>query len=914
MAVQWARLPPWIRAQITAPIAALLAALIAALTVLAWAMRAAGNVEKAAVAATALAALSAGVWSVRRKRGQARSHAVSPRAEPEPELRSILENIPGLVYAHKVYSDGRREAKYTSPELRALLEADPGLSLTGDFPETILPLVHPDDRKRYEAAMQEARETQKAFDLEYRLLRSDGTARWFHSIATPTTEPDGVLWHGLMLDVTQMRPAVDADASARMLESIRQVHIGCIRSRDLGANCGDTLEMLLGSTRSECGFIAETVVDEAGAIVLRGLAITDQARDGTTGGGRCFPFEREISGELVCRNMDSLCGCVLETRSEVISNEPGTDPRGDGSASLRSFLGLPLFHGDEIVGVVGLGNRNGGYSTAIGSAIGPLVSTCATILEAHRDDENRGAAERALRASELRHREILSLIPDAIILTDGASRVVECNPPALALAGLAKEGTIGRSIRQVFPGPLAEATQGLLDRVQAFGGPEFADVASVNVRGERDVRECRVVVVGRGGALIVVRDVTQKRMAEENEQRLAEQLRHAQKLESLGVLAGGIAHDFNNLLMGVLGNADLASGHTPADSPAAPLLADIVTAATYGTHLTRQLLAYAGKREVRPTVVDLRDLVGDANPLMRATLRRSGNLAVSLGDTPLPVFADRTQIEQYLVNLIGNASDSLPETGGELSVVCSLRTLGAAETSLLQGSPLAQGDYASIEIADNGAGMTPDVRAKMFDPFFSTKFPGRGLGLGVVMGIVKAHGAGMLVRTSPGEGTSITALFPLVRSDREGGVAEPVLTRPSFRLRMRAGAALVVDDEPMVRRITTRLLEAGGWTVHSADSGDAAIALMRQHGDSIVAALVDLTMPGMNGVETTRALRQIKPDVQVVLSSGFAPDADSILAADPSLRFIAKPFTGAELLAALDGTMHVQGRGGVPAV
>jgi two-component system cell cycle sensor histidine kinase/response regulator CckA len=351
----------------------------------------------------------------------------------------------------------------------------------------------------------------------------------------------------------------------------------------------------------------------------------------------------------------------------------------------------------------------------------------------------------------------------------------------------------------------------------------------------------------------------------EDRRKLDEQMRQTQKLESLGVLAGGVAHDFNNLLVGILGNASLAIETISSNNPARNMLRDAISAAETAAHLTKQLLAYAGKGRFVIEPVDLSELIRQIQKLIQTSIPRTVQLRLELQDRLPCVDADLGQLQQLMMNLIINGAEAIGEDKpGAVLVTTGVQQVddGYIQTALAP-SQIEPGTYVTVEVHDTGVGMTDDVIARIFDPFFTTKFTGRGLGLAAVLGIVRGHKGAIKVYSTPGQGTTFKVLFPA--SGHVSAVAPP----PEAATAHTTGTILVVDDEPVVRRTAKSMLERFGYSVVMAENGKEGVELFRVLADKIAVVLLDMTMPIMSGEETFRELRALRPSVRVILSSGY---------------------------------------------
>ncbi len=386
---------------------------------------------------------------------------------------------------------------------------------------------------------------------------------------------------------------------------------------------------------------------------------------------------------------------------------------------------------------------------------------------------------------------------------------------------------------------------------------------------------------------------------------LEEQLRHAQKLESLGLLAGGVAHDFNNLLTGILGNASLVMDIIHPEADVKSMLQDIIRASERAADLTRQLLAYAGKGKFVIEPVNASALVRDISELLRSSVPRTVELALQLHPDLPAIEGDASQVQQLVMNLILNAVEATGERPGVVRVTTGLRHVRPGDrVGHFRPDPPQAGAYVSIEVKDDGCGMSEQVRTQIFDPFFTTKFTGRGLGLAAALGIVRGHKGSIGVESAEGAGSSFTVLLPA-----QGTVTATSTPEQAFTVQPLShstpGSILIIDDEDVVRRAARATLEHFGYIVFEASDGrDGADLFSRLH-DRISAVLLDLTMPRMDGHEVWRYIRRVRPDMKIIVSSGF-DEAEALkqFTESTGLEFIQKPYTASALVrkirAALD--------------
>ena len=372
-------------------------------------------------------------------------------------------------------------------------------------------------------------------------------------------------------------------------------------------------------------------------------------------------------------------------------------------------------------------------------------------------------------------------------------------------------------------------------------------------------------------------------------------IQHSQRLESLGVLAGAVAHDFNNFLTGILGNAGMVLRKLPEDSECRVLVEEIEMAAQHAAALSNQMLAYTDRAAAVSQPFDLKSLIEEMAPLLRISVSKKAALRLELADGLPAVEGDPSQIRQVIMNLVTNASEALGSDSGYIALEAGIL---AADREYLADfdaeAELPEGPLVYLEVSDTGCGMDPAARANLFDPTFTTKGPGRGLGLAAVQGIVRDHGGAIKVDSVPGRGTTLKVLLAASELAAERRAGDRGFEGP-FEVR---GKVLVVDDEAIIRDVARNILEDCGYDVLIAEHGRQALDIFEPRAGEIAAVLLDLTMPELDGAETFLELRRIRPDVRVLLSSGF-DDNDSMIdrfLSEEAVGFIQKPYRPAQLI------------------
>jgi PAS domain S-box-containing protein len=495
-------------------------------------------------------------------------------------------------------------------------------------------------------------------------------------------------------------------------------------------------------------------------------------------------------------------------------------------------------------------------------------------------------------------RSILETVPGGIVHVGADGDILAANAEALRVLGLSYDTITQRYISELEPemvwedGSLCPADAYPVTRALRTGEPQPATTIGVRrADGQTSWAVFRAVPLrdedsGQvNGAIVTFLDITERKAAEAARAALEGQLRHAQRLDSIGQLAGGIAHDFNNLLQIILGNLELLPR-----TESAQVVADIRSAAERAAELTEGLLAFARRQPVLHGNVSLPELVSSARRLLKPLLGKRVSLECEASAPGGEISADRHQVEQALVNLCLNARDAMPE-GGTIRISTERVTV---DTSFTERHAWATApSYLALHIRDTGPGIRSDWHTRIFEPFFTTKPAGSGTGLGlsVVYGVMQSHGGAVTVESAPGEGATFTLYFPEATAARVTP-SEPV---PESRRQGGQETILVVEDEEMIRRLVVRLLSARGYDVLSAPNGHDALEILQAGAVSVDLLFVDVVMPGMRGPELVRRARELYPSLRVLFTTGYElkPNDGESRGPDPVLY---KPYTPDQLL------------------
>jgi PAS domain S-box-containing protein len=808
----------------------------------------------------------------------------------------------------------------------------------------------------------------------------DGRRVLLDTLKAPLRATDGktIGLVGISRDITDRKRAEEElQRTTRLLESVRQAQSLYIAQGDPHPVFEALLQGLLTMTGSEFGFLDEVLHDADGSRYKLSLALSNVAWDQDSR----ELYEQLRARNLEFRNLDNLAGLPARLEEPIIANDTPTDPRSgglpDGHPAIRSFMGLPVRSGGEVIGVVGVANRTGGYDEEMARFLEPYLNACAGIIQAFRLKTSESEAVAALRESEEQVRRKLQAVLDPegdigelgladLVDTDALQALMEdlhrltgigiglvdrdgkvlvatgvreicakfhgvhhqtcgfCQESGTRFSGSVEPGEFkickcknnlwdistpivigGQLVGNLFLNQFIfedEEPDEELFRAQArtYGFDEAAYLAAlqrVPRLSKLDVERV-MAFYSRFGAFVstlsygnlkLARTLEEYQRSQKEREKLRAQLTQAQRMESVGRLAGGVAHDFNNMLNVILGHTELLLEDLPADSALQAGLAEIWKAALHSADLTRQLLAFARKQTIAPRVLDLNETIEALLRMMRRLIGEDIDLTWKPGQDLEPLCIDPAQVHQLLANLMVNARDAIGHEHGRVTIETGMICFD--EDACAEHPGLVPGDYVLLSVSDDGCGMDQETRANIFEPFYTTKKPGEGTGLGLatVYGIAKQNDGYVTVASEPDRGSTFRIYLPPYRGARL--VPQPGPAAEASAVASGDETILLVEDEPAIRDMTRIMLERLGYTVLTAGSPRAAIDLAEQHHGGIQLLLTDVVMPEMNGRALADRLLEHCPGLQCLFMSGYTADViaqHGVL--DENVIFIQKPF------------------------
>lgn len=525
-------------------------------------------------------------------------------------------------------------------------------------------------------------------------------------------------------------------------------------------------------------------------------------------------------------------------------------------------------------------------------------------IELEMQNEELVVAQVELEKSHERFWGLFNNAPVGYLVVNENCMIMRSNITFAQMTGLTMEKIINKPLGQLIEN---DDQPIFFSRFKSF----FKDAAGkeIELRIKKDKENFWAILTGRtnlsladdasgkGTVLIAVTDISERKKLEEEQKRLESRMHHFQRLESLGVLAGGIAHDFNNILTVIRGNAEICLMNESGNAKVVPLINDIITASTRAAELTRQMLTYAGKGFFELKRIDIATEVRGLTPLLRSSVPTTIDLIIESTDEPFLVRCDPGQLNQVLMNSVANASEAIGDKYGTIRIKTRRSKFSQDNLPRFVLEPEnIKAEHICLEIADDGCGMAQEVIEKVFDPFYSTKFTGRGLGMAAIMGIMKRHLGGIVLESVPGNGSVFCFYFPVFTEEEspQGFISKK--NNSSTDDGKFSGRAIIIDDEPEVREVTSRIFEALGFDVMNASRGSQALEYARKSTDAIRLVVVDLTMPQMNGLDFYQQFKKFAANIPILFYSGFPRETlPEQLQNNDRIGFVQKPFSKKDL-------------------
>ena len=818
------------------------------------------------------------LFSQRRQRAAERSTASQEeeRSLREAELRQAQDR---LALAESAAHSGVWDWDMAtgtlvwSKELFRLFGLDP-TAAKASF-ETWSATLHPLDAQASERRIDDAIRTHSRLFSEYRIVRPSGEIRWIaaHGDTTYDAQGQALRMSGICIDVTERKRA----------ELLLQTRLRLTKIAETGA-LGEVLQAALDgaeqATNSSIGFFHFVDPDQE--------QLTLQAWSTNTLAHMC---KSEGKDQHYAISAAGVWVDAFHARAPVIHNDYASLPHKkgmpEGHATVTRELVVPVIRAGKVTEILGVGNKPTDYAETDVETVVAIAGMVQEVIERMR-------AEATLRESEARLAAVFQGSPIGIVvskLADGT--VVQVNEATLRELGYTNDEMIGQTSMSL--GIFVDPTQRelLLQQLLEKGRVEAQQIDFRKKSGECGVIELSARLIelrGEKHLLAMMLDVTARK-------RLEAMHLQSQKLQALGTLAGGVAHDFNNALAAILGNVELARQDVGPDHAALVSLDEIAKASRRSKDLVQQILAFGRRQKLERKPMSLALVVVETARLVRATLPAMIDLNVNCeADTPA-VLADATQIEQILLNLCSNAAHAVEDIGRPGVIEVNLSSYELTKDQAQGVLPL--GRYACLMVRDNGFGMDEATRSHIFEPFFTTKQAGKGTGLGlsVVHGIVQAHGASIEVESTPGSGSTFRIYFPAIEAP---ALSEAAPTPETAPVQGKGKHVLYLDDEEAIIFLMKRLLERKGYRVSGYTDPRKALAAVRADPGQFDLAVTDYYMPGMSGLEVAQELRRIRPDLPVVMASGYI--SEELRARAPAVgvrELIYKPNTVEDLCEAI---------------
>lgn len=812
---------------------------------------------------------------------------ITERVKTERALRKseeVLHLITDSMIDIVSYIDASGMVRYISPSFKHEL----GWDIEDVVGKNATDLIHKDDVWRtLKTARYAIKNSLTYFRTEYRYRHRNGSYLWFESVFRVLYENSvysGVVFGSRNID-QRKKTEEELKRRERILLGIAEASQKLLSGMDFSAAINETLRILGESSGADRVYIFKNEEIErtnSPHAVLKYEWVRDSLYSRMDA-----PVVVKISYETFFDRWKYLLEAGGTIKGKV-SDFPNDERSVLVMQNIRCIFAAPIITAGCFWGFIGFDSITDdrfwsqGEEAAIQAAAGSIAAALSRIR-----------SEEELRASEERFRNSIENAPFAvnIIALDGP--ILYGNKRTWQLFECKPEDVVGRELAGHF-----WINQGHRDEwLQELNKKGVVADFETKLTNFDHTREFWAIVSGviidhmnKKAILAIHNDISDKKLALEERFNLERQIQRTQKLESLGVLAGGIAHDFNNLLGVILGYADLALVKVSKTDPVCSDVEEIIKASLRASDLCRQMLTYSGKGQMSIRDLDLLKLVRDTSNLLKVSISKKVKLELNLPEELPLIKADASQIDQVLLNLVINASESFGDKIGTINL--SLKTIHCSRDyldNLILGKELSEGVYVCLRASDTGKGMDKETLDRIFEPFFSTKFTGRGLGLSVVMGIVKSHKGALDVKSIPDEGTAISVFFPAQAEKKKKGRQKGKNENKKWK---GEGAILLADDEKAVLDMCSEMLEYLGFEVYLANDGREALEIYKKNQSRIRCNIIDLTMPNMDGKEVFEEIQKITPNAMIIISSGYGEQQIKRIFAGKKLAgFIQKPFS-----------------------
>lgn len=792
------------------------------------------------------------------------SRDITIRKQMENDLRKseemqrlITENMIDIV----AMIDGDRHFRYISPSIKSEL----GWNVEELIDKDVFSLLHDEDiEKVNKVVVSAANNFSSKFKIEYRILHKNGHYLWYESVCRILYENQK--YSGLILGMRDIQQRKKAEESLRrrekILGGIAEASQKLLSASDLSQALNETLQILGESSGVDRISIFKSSRDEKSGSRFINLEYEWAKNESDT--RIRFHDLKKISADTFLPRWNSYF-----EEGRIIKGRIGDFPIEEKSfllmSGIKSLLAIPIKVSGTLWGHIIFESLteetiwSSGEEAALQTAGGSIAAAI-----------NRQNAQDHLKAGEERFRITLENAPFAIFIFTFDGTIIYGNKRAYDLFNCKPDDILDKKTASHFWNDSKEYEKW----VSGLGKDKQLKDYETLFTDFNHLRKFSCITSGiiinyldKKVILAVYHDLSERKKAEEERFSLERQVQQTQRQDSLGALAGGIAHDFNNLLGVILGYSDLALLKIPVNDSVREDLNEIIKASVRASDLCRQMLTYSGKGRLSVSNFDFLKLVNDTTSLLKALVSKKATLEISLPASLPFIEADPTQIDQVLINLIINASEALENKNGTIRLsldaqYCSKEYL----SKLILGKDLPEGEYVCLRVSDTGRGISPDALERIFEPFFSTKNAGRGLGLSVMMGIVKSHRGALDVKSALGEGTVFSIFLPVADKPVKKTKKTSRKSKSDWK---GTGTVLLADDENTVLEMCREMLQLLGFDVLTALDGKEAVELYKKNQEKISCVILDLTMPNMDGEEAFDEIKKINSKVKILISSGY---------------------------------------------